>query len=32
MQAFDSWVTSKSNEGDGFSVVNNTVGYNRGRG
>ena len=32
LQAFDSLVTSRDDEGDGFSLINNTVGYNRGRG
>ena len=32
LQAFDSLVTSRDDEGDGFSLINNTIGYNRGRG
>lgn len=32
LQAFDSIVTSKDDEGNGFQLLNNTVGYNRGRG
>ncbi len=31
-QVFDSLITSRSDEGDGFQVVGNQISYNRGRG
>ena len=32
LQVFDSLITSRSDEGDGFQVVGNQISYNRGRG